>query len=228
MFKIHDSWFRSIPRLVETIPPPNIQPLTRPTWKYVNSASLATSGIYSSSDLERLRSHIMFSVEKPAMLNTIARGAMGQRIPEGSISMRNLLDEKSLDKIPESAGACIWKGFITFGSASAGVLAVFIIARLMKLIIDTIIRAYAFHSFYECGIHLLAAKWSSVTHLLLHLGQSEWTGGANPRNSSQQKPFQRQESPDLYPLLRQTGNIPPTKCPIIQHNGRSVKLQRTA
>jgi hypothetical protein len=47
ILKVHDSRFRSMPRLVETIPPPNIQPLTRPTWKYVKPASLATNGIYS-------------------------------------------------------------------------------------------------------------------------------------------------------------------------------------
>jgi len=43
MFTIHDSWSRS--RLVETIFPPNIQPLTRPTWKYVHPTSLAMSRI---------------------------------------------------------------------------------------------------------------------------------------------------------------------------------------
>ncbi|KAH0944993.1 hypothetical protein HN011_001178, partial [Eciton burchellii] len=64
MFKIHDSWFQSVLRLVDTIPPPNIQPLTRPTLKYVKPASLATRGIFSTSDLERLRSNIMFPVEK--------------------------------------------------------------------------------------------------------------------------------------------------------------------
>jgi len=37
-------------------------------------------------------------METPSMLN-IANGVMGQRIPERSISMMNLLDEKSLDKI---------------------------------------------------------------------------------------------------------------------------------
>jgi hypothetical protein len=92
MFKIHDSWFRSMPSRVETIPPPNIRPLTHPTWKYVNPAFLATSGIYSSSDLERHRSHVscffMFPVERPSMLNTIARGAMRQRIPRREASPR--------------------------------------------------------------------------------------------------------------------------------------------
>jgi len=53
----------------------------RPTWKYVNPAS--TSGIYSNSDLD-LHNVIMF-VERSSILNTIARGTMGQRILEGSI-----------------------------------------------------------------------------------------------------------------------------------------------
>ncbi|KAH0944445.1 hypothetical protein HN011_009617, partial [Eciton burchellii] len=202
IFKIHDSWFRSMPRLVETIPPPNIQPLTRSTWKYVNPAFLATSGIYSSSDLERLRSHELHHVEKPSMLNTIARGAIGQRIPEGSISMINLLDEKSLDKIAESAGARIWKGFITFGSASAGVLAVFIIARLAKLIIDTIIHGYALHSFYGCGIHLLAAIWSSVTHLILHL--------ARPMKTDRASQPEEQQPAETFPTTKEPRPIPPS------------------
>jgi hypothetical protein len=96
------------------------------------------------------------------------RGAMGQRIPQASIYMINLLDEKSPDTIAESTGERIGKVFITFGSASAGILAVFIIARLVKFIIDTIIHGYASHTFYGCEIRLLAAIWSSVTHLFLH------------------------------------------------------------
>lgn len=71
--------------------PPTIQPLTRPAWKYVSPDSLASSGIYTSEGLDRLRDHIMFPMEKPSMLNTIARGAMGQEVPAGSLSMMNLL-----------------------------------------------------------------------------------------------------------------------------------------
>jgi hypothetical protein len=67
IYKVHDSWFRSMPRLVETIPPPNILSLTRPTRKYVKPASLTTSGIYSTSNLERIRSHIMFPMAKPSI-----------------------------------------------------------------------------------------------------------------------------------------------------------------
>lgn len=170
MYQIQGTWYRATPRLSESPPPATIKPLTHPTWKYVSPTDLATDGIYDDEQLERLRTHIMFPVERPAMLNTIVQGAMGENVPAGSISMLNLLDEASINKIAESAGARMWKGFITFGSASAGILAIFIIARLVKLVIDTLIHGYALHSVYGWSLHLLGAIWSSVTHLLLHLG----------------------------------------------------------
>jgi len=154
MFKIHDSWFWLMPRLVETIPSPKIQPLTRPIWKYVNPVSLATSRIYSTGDLDLLRNHIIFLVEKLSMGNTIAKGAMGQ-CTRRNISMMNFLNEQLFDKIAKSARTCLWKGFVIIRISrisritvriSAEVLVVFIIIQFIKLMMDTIIHGYALHS----------------------------------------------------------------------------------
>lgn len=176
MYHVEGSWFRLMPRPVEAIPPPTIQPLTRPKWHYVSPKNLATSGIYSNEDLDRLKNHIMFPVEKPNMLNTIARGAMGHQIPPGSVSMMNLFDEDTLEKFADSTAERLWNGFMTFGSASAGVLAIILIIRLAKTIIDSIIRGYALHSVYGWSLHLVGAIWSSITHLLLQLA-----GRKNPQ-----------------------------------------------
>jgi len=173
MYKVHSTWYKITQRPVEVTEPPTIQPLTHPTWKYADTDSLAASGIYTEEDLNRLRNHIMFPVERPSTLNTIARGAMGHSIPSGSISIANLLDEQSLERIAESTGRRLWKGFITFGSASAGIMAIFIIIRVIKLIVDTIIHGYALHTVYGWSIHLLGALWSSVANLLLHLGRPQ-------------------------------------------------------
>lgn len=181
MYEIDGTWFRVTNRPVETLAPPAIQPLTKPGWKYVSPDALATSGIYSEEDLTRLRNHIMFPVEKPATLNYIAHGAMGGNVPAGVISLSNLLDEKSLERIAESASRRLWNGFVSFGSASAGVLAIFIIIRTFKLVIDTIIHGYALHSIYGWSIHLIGAVWSSVTNLLLHLGKPPQTEPAPRR-----------------------------------------------
>ncbi|XP_072766924.1 uncharacterized protein [Anoplolepis gracilipes] len=165
-YKILNTWYKLSPKPSESVAPPTIQPLTTPTWKYISPTSLATSGIYSDEDLDRLRDHIMFPMEKPSMLNTIARGAMGQEIPAGSISLLTLLDEETMNQIAESAGARLWKAFVTFGSASAGVLAIFMTIRFIKLIVDTIIHGFALHSIYGWSLHLLGAVWTSITNLL--------------------------------------------------------------
>lgn len=171
MYRVDGTWFRVTNRPMETIAPPVIQPLTKPRWKYVSPDTLATSGIYTEEDLTRLRNHIMFPVDRPAMLNIIAHGAMGGNVPPGTISLSNLLDEQSLDRIAEGAGRKLWRSFVSFGSASAGVLAIFVIIRSIKLIIDTIIHGYALHSIYGWSLHLLGAIWSSLTNLLLHMGR---------------------------------------------------------
>ncbi|KYN00578.1 hypothetical protein ALC62_08647 [Cyphomyrmex costatus] len=171
MYKLHGVWFRLTPKPIEVIAPAILQPVSHPVWQYSSSSSLATSGIYSAKDLDRLRDHIMFPVERPSIVNTLARGAMDNEIPAGSISLSNLLDEESLNRIADSAGKRVWKGFVTFGSASAGVLAIFIIIRTVKLVIDTLIHGYALHTMYGWSLHLVGAVWSSVTHLLLHLGR---------------------------------------------------------
>ncbi|KYN00131.1 hypothetical protein ALC62_09092 [Cyphomyrmex costatus] len=175
MYKLHGIWFRLGPKPVEITAPAVIQPLNHPNWQYTSSSSLATSGIYNTEDLDRLRAHIMFPVERPSIVNTLARGAMGNAIPAGSISLSTLLDEDSLNRIADSAGKKVWRGFVTFGSASAGILAIFIIIRVVELIIDTMIHGYALHTMYGWSLHLIGAVWSSVTHLLLHLGRRKDT-----------------------------------------------------
>ena len=150
----------------------------------------------------------MFPMEKPSMLHTIARGAMGQGIPAGSLSMMNLLDEKSLDQLAESTGARLWKGFMSFGSASAGILGVFIIIRLVKLIADTLIHGYALHSMYGWSLHLLGAIWTSVTNVLLHLGRPQ----GDEQNRRQQQP-PRPPSPTEESPPQQTPSTTETQHP---------------
>ncbi|XP_023288930.1 uncharacterized protein LOC111674084 [Orussus abietinus] len=148
-----------------------VQQTGTPTWTYRSPGALATSGIYDESELEELRDHIMFPAERPAVLNTVARGIMGQPVvlPSGSIS--NLLDETTLNRIVESAWDKTWDKFVKFGNLSAGLIGVIIVIRGIKLLMDTIIHGYALHTVYGWSLYLIGAIWDSVTHLLLVLGK---------------------------------------------------------
>lgn len=114
----------------------HLQPMTSLTWKYLTPGLLAVSGIYSQNDIERLREHIMFPAEKLALLNSVARGITGHSFNFDGISMYNLLNKASLNKIVDNTASRIWNGFVTYGSATAGVFGMFLIIRLIKTIID--------------------------------------------------------------------------------------------
>jgi len=76
---------------------------TKQLWEYVSLGALAISGIYCQFDLEKLKDHIMFLAERPAILNIIARGILRQStvLNEGSLS--NLIDKASIERIAISA-----------------------------------------------------------------------------------------------------------------------------
>lgn len=187
LYRIEDTWIQFTPKpQALQIPPQQLQPMTKLSWGYISPGSLAISGIYSSEDIEKLRDHIMFPAEKPALLNEFARRLTGHEIHPGGIPMYNLLDEDSLNKIVESTSARIWQGFISFGSATAGVMGIFIVIRIIKIVIDTAIHGYALHTVYGCGVQLIGAIWSSLTHLLLHLARRP--PAENPDNNKKGKP----------------------------------------
>ncbi|RLU25508.1 hypothetical protein DMN91_001664 [Ooceraea biroi] len=147
MYFLGDSWYKLPPKPVATVPPITIKPLTKPTWKYISPGSLATSGIYTDEDLKNLRDHIMFSAERPAVLNTVARSVMSRTstLHEGSIA--NLLDEASIEKIAISTWTKFWSKFLIFGNVSAGLIAIYLIVRVAKLVLDTLVHGTLYTPF---------------------------------------------------------------------------------
>ncbi|KAL6430623.1 hypothetical protein ACFW04_006903 [Cataglyphis niger] len=158
IYRIEDTWVQFTPEpQVRQLPPQQLRPLTTLSWDYLTPGPLAISGIYSKKDIEKLRDHIMFPAEKPALLNTIARGLTGHSIDTNVVSMYNLLDEASLNKIAENAASRVWNGFVTFGSATAGIFGILVVIRIIKIVVDTAIHGYALHTAYGWSLHLLGA-----------------------------------------------------------------------
>ncbi|CAK9834636.1 Retrovirus-related Pol polyprotein from transposon 412 [Anthophora retusa] len=171
MFRIHGLWYRLTPKPVESLPPTPLKPLTKATWKYVNPHNLADGGIYSPEDLAKLKEHIMFPIERPAIVNSLAQGATGREYSSQALQLYNLFDETTLNKLAESTGKRIWSGFITFGSFTAGIMGIYLAIRVIKAAVSTIINGIALHSVYGWSLHLLGAAWSSLTHFFLFLSQ---------------------------------------------------------
>lgn len=167
-YKIDGYWYHTTPKLLISPPPGQLKPQTKPTWSYKKAEHLATSGIYSQMDLDKLRDRIMFPAEKPAVLNSIAQGVTGHGAGKDGISLLNLMDEKTLEHVASDTAKRMWSGFVEFGSASAGVMAILLIFKLFKMLIDTCINGYALHEAYGCGLYLIGALWNTLASFLLH------------------------------------------------------------
>lgn len=173
------------PKPSAVLPPNTLESLAKPTWNYLDAEHLAESGIYSTDDLNRLREHIMFPVE-PTLMNNLTKAAAGERVPLKGLSIANLLDNNAIDIIIESTSNRIFKGFLKFGTYCAGFIGAWTIFKTLKIVVDTMIHGYAFHSIYGWSVHLLRACFSSLTALLLYLGRKSTTTTTYENNGSNQ------------------------------------------
>lgn len=207
-YLLDGQWYSFGPSAVPVVAPTVLKPLTQPTWHYVSPHSLAASGIYTQRELDELRDHLMFPAERPAILNSLARGITGQStVPQGG-SISNLLDEQTLHRIAESAWAKTWGYLMGFGNISAGLIGILIICRGIKLIIDTVIHGYALHTVYGWSLYLLGAIWDSVTNLLLHLSKKP-PGSGNSGNNEPAKDNENEATEPLNPPTNIVVSAPP-------------------
>ena len=122
--------------------------MTRPTWKYTNPAELPTNGIYTEKELDEIRERIMFSVERPAVLNDLACEMRGHPLGNSEGSLSKLLNEDAVEKIIDSKWNMIWTRFLNFRSISAGFITFLIIIHFIKINVGIILQGYVNHSVY--------------------------------------------------------------------------------
>jgi len=169
MYLLGDAWYKFMPKPVETIALTIMKPSTKSSWRYISPGALATSGIYSQIDLEKLKDHIMFPAERPSLLNTVARSIMGRVSVLHGGSLSYLINETSIEKIAIYTWQRFWSKFLIFGNVSTGLLGIYLIVRVVKLLLDTLVHGYALHTVYGWSVYLLGAIWDSLSQLLLHL-----------------------------------------------------------
>lgn len=199
MFRLDNNWYKMLPMPIIGEKPETLKPQSKPTWKYMSPETLAIGGIYGEKDLNRLRDMILFPVEKPTVLNQIALGMTGKSENQEGIAITNMFDERAIQVLAKNTWDRMWSSFLAFGTASAGLIGVIMLCRLIKLLIDTIIHGYAIYSLYGFSIHLLGAIWNSVTQLLLHLGQQQQDKGDNKVNKNKEKKtVQRKQIEAVY------------------------------
>ena len=92
-----------------------------------------------------------------------------------------LMNEDTIEKIVESTWDRLWEKFMTFGTASAGVIAILLILQTIKMIVEVIINGFLVHRIYGWSIHMFGAILSSLTQCLILIGKK--STDSKPTNS---------------------------------------------
>jgi len=123
-------------------------------------------------------------------------------------SFSNLLDEASIEKIVMSAWEKFWNKFLIFGNVSAGIIGLYISARIIKLILDTIVHGYALHTVYGWLMFLIGVIWDSLTNLLLHLGKERRTNKNIAASAPDELEFKEIKYSEVRDETRTESNYP--------------------
>ena len=167
-YKVNNNWIKFLPKPTNAVSPNVFKPNTNFKWIYRSIDSLATSGVYSQSDLQNLHEHIMFPMEKSALLNTVARQMFNQDDFQ-SDAVKNLLTEKTIWHIITEEWKLLWTDLTSWGSIASALIMLMIIGQALKLVITSIIRGYMLHSIYGFSIYLLGAISSTITQFFVQL-----------------------------------------------------------
>lgn len=166
LFKIDGTWKRRGPYGEEAKTPEILKPSGIGKFKYSDPAYIATGGIYDQKKLDRRRDRTLFEVKKGTILNAIALGVLGYNVTE----LINL--PLFVDNLFENLWQRAWGNFVIFGTASAGIIGIFFIGKIIKFLCDTAIHGLSLYHIFGCSWLILGAIWDSLTQFLIHWGNA--------------------------------------------------------
>lgn len=140
-FYLSGQWFASHSGLVHTQAPTTMSTGASSKWVYTNAGDLATQGIYSSDDLNKLRSQLMYPSERKAISQSISSAINEDASFTDTAMFKNLLSKKMVEDTVNTFFESMWSKFLIFGNLFSGIFGLLLVFKLIKWTFDTIIHS---------------------------------------------------------------------------------------
>lgn len=167
-FTIGGRWYTTDQRLRESTPPLKLTTDVITSWSYTPLPSLMQSGIYDAESLERMKSMVYEQGDKKIASSVLHKLISGRHPNLQGFTFDALISEKIID----NALTKYWSKFLTWstwlGNVTSTAIGLYMIGRIIKFVIDTLIHGRILYDIYGFGWQLLASFWDSLTNLLSH------------------------------------------------------------
>ena len=183
MYFLSGKWIKFLPIRAIADPPTILKPGAEKGFVYEESKYISRGGIYTQAESEKIKERAMFAVVRPGVISTIAQGMLGSNVTQ-ELTIEPFLKKEHVEGLLMNMWGNFWAKFVIFGSTTAGVIGILVVAKLIKFALDTVIHGIALHEVYGFSFHLIGAIWDSVTQLLLHWGNTQ---GSHQKGKIRQK-----------------------------------------
>lgn len=166
-FSLSGTWFAAQNGLSKTQTPFSLSPVVTPTWTYSDAGLLATEGVYSSEDLDKLRSHLMFPSERKAIAQTVSAAINQDTFISDTTFFNHLLTKEAVESSFKKFMDGLWGNAVTFGNIFSGIFGIMLVFKILKWACDTVVHSRGLYEIYGCGWQLLASSWDAMTTYFL-------------------------------------------------------------
>lgn len=167
-FQIGGRWYTADGRIRETVAPLKLTTDILTTWSYTPLPNLMNSGVYDAESVEKMRSMIYEQGDKRIASNLLHKILIGQKPDFQGFRFEALISDRMIETVFEKYWSKLlswstWLGYIT-----STFIGIYMIGRLVKFAIDTIMHGRILYEIYGLGWQLLASFWDSFTNFLSH------------------------------------------------------------
>ena len=202
-FQISGRWYTTDGRLRETTPPMKLTTDLITNWIYTPLPNLMQSGVYDADSVAKMRNLIYDNGDRRIASNIIYKVMSGQDPEIQGFHLDALIGSTILESAVEKYWQKVLSMSSWLGNVTSTFIGIYMIGRIIKFSIDTIMHGRILYEIYGIGWQLIASFWDSFTNFLSHRNIMRRTSQEDTNNIEGLEQEPTAPAPPLYPLLSQ-------------------------
>ncbi|XP_065095159.1 uncharacterized protein LOC135717136 [Ochlerotatus camptorhynchus] len=167
-FQFGGRWYTFDGKIRETTFPQKLATDIVTKWTYTPLPNLMESGIYDADSLKKMRTMIYDQGDRRIATNVVHKILTGQNPSKQGFHFEALMSEKLIDNMINK----YWEKLVSLsswlGNITSTAIGLYIIGRIIKFLVDTLMHGRILYDIYGFGWQLIASLWDSMTTFLTH------------------------------------------------------------
>lgn len=168
-YQILEKWYIVNRGLHETKTPDIINNKLSENWTYKSLPKLLTTGIYSTDELDKYRSKLMFPTEQLAVTNIINMASTGHETNMFNVRLDPFITEQTIESVTNKMFTGVTRFWFNLGKYFAPVLAVAFIWKILLRIIGCGTNTRLLHNEYGLSWKILFCCIEPLAWYFLHM-----------------------------------------------------------